>query len=174
MAGPDSIDFIRTFVSDLQKFAHPLIQRMADFGLMRDIKEIDHACYRVESLAQYDFIKNQLDSIATLLTEAPVNGRPIATFRLSKKISLHHGFSLDVIEIPAPKPGSPYAEGFEHLEAVTAMDLTAFRDRHPKHQWNTANFHAELNREISLRWDVGLIKFHELSLAKIIEFEQSR
>jgi predicted metalloenzyme YecM/ferredoxin len=150
--------FKHSLLTKLRAFAAPIIRELEAHHLREEIREIDHACYRVETLETYEIYKKAFAGFATLLTEAAVNGRPIATYKLAEPVRLTDDIAIPLIELPAPKPGKAYAEGFEHLEAVTAKPLKVFLQTNPgisaEHQFPS-----------------GLVKFHEQSLEDIIRQE---
>ena len=80
--------------------------------------QMDHICYRVESLRQYRRTLDALvPALGELLVESMIGGRPIAIVALHTPI-VHEGFEIRCIELPCPKHGSPYARGLEHAELV--------------------------------------------------------
>ncbi|EQC42212.1 hypothetical protein SDRG_01050 [Saprolegnia diclina VS20] len=88
---------------------------------------LDHVCYRCEEEAEYTHLaRTVLPTMATLLVESEVGGRPIATFKLHAAIPLAGGRSVDVLEVPMPKRGSFYKRGLEHAEIVVPYDLVQF------------------------------------------------
>lgn len=165
-------EFINRFLVDLNIFVSHMYDELAGLDLIKDLTEIDHVCYRVADLERYEFLKKEIANIGSLLAETPVNGRPIATFRLNVPIQVNPQCVLDVVEIPAPKPGRFYTEGFEHVEAVTKQSLDEFMKRHPTLPFLLEQLHLPFNREISLKGKHGLMKFHELSLAEVIKLER--
>lgn len=110
-------------------------------------------------------------SVATLLSEAFINGRPIASYKLKQAIDLGDGHAVSVIELPAPKPGSAYAEGFEHIEVVTRQSLAEFIQAQTGLPLDLRNAKAKINADVSLRLPSGLVKFHETSLEAVIAAE---
>lgn len=134
--------------------------------------ELDHLCYRVETLDRYVELKKQLDAEGTLLAESVIGGRPIACYRLHVTFQFD-GRSIDVLELPAPKPGSPYPEGFEHAEFVVHEDLLAFTKRHPKLDRDLGDPAKSINADVRLRFDGFSVKFHRRSLAGVIELERA-
>ena len=92
-----------------------------------DVKryELDHICYRVETEERYQALKKSLTSIGELLTESQIGGRAIASIKLKKPI-VYKDRKIWVIELPAPKKGSFYKEGFEHVEFVIDVPFEAF------------------------------------------------
>lgn len=144
-----------------------------------DHLELDHLCYRVESVARYEQLRDSLLAENELLVESPVNGRRIATFRMAAPFRFRKR-SIWLLELPEPKAGSAYPEGYEHVEFVTDRPLPAFAD------WLTDKLGVSsqdidrsgadkaLNADLRLRLPGGLsVKFHELSLDQVIELELS-
>ncbi|KAJ3412604.1 hypothetical protein HDV05_000472 [Chytridiales sp. JEL 0842] len=103
----------------------------------------DHICLRVASEEEYLRRKQEFQDLGSdLLTETPVGGRLIATYKLPKQyaIEVEDGDYLglpngrekaewveerfgktgrrmvDVVELPAPKKGAKYESGWEHVE----------------------------------------------------------
>lgn len=85
----------------LKKFCEKLISQLEQAGFIEDISQIDHACYRVSDLKSYESYKRIFSDCGQLLSEAYINGRPIATYKLNQAITLDARFKIDVIELPA-------------------------------------------------------------------------
>ena len=64
--------------------------------------ELDHICYRLETIERYDFFKKELSTIATLLSESVVGGRVIATYKLHIPI-IFNDRQIWCIELPSQK-----------------------------------------------------------------------
>mmetsp|Transcript_25130 Transcript_25130/g.38028 ORF Transcript_25130/g.38028 Transcript_25130/m.38028 type:complete len:142 (+) Transcript_25130:81-506(+) len=115
--------FVTAIVAELKKSEYDI-----------DVTDLqaDHVCYRTESMAQYTELVEALQSSEaggsfTLLVESEIGGRPIATFKLLQPIEIGSGncrHSIDVIEIPSPKEGSPYDAGLEHKNLLLEMGHT--------------------------------------------------
>jgi predicted metalloenzyme YecM len=131
-----------------------LSQLKADFialgieNLELEKLEFDHLCYRVETLERYDEIKSSLSKIATMFHETLVNGRLIALFELSTPIEVTPGVVLSILELPAPKLGAHYSEGFEHTEWVAPFEKT-------------------------VKLSLGVVKFHRKSLMQTVAEEKA-
>jgi len=138
---------------------------------------IDHICYRVAGRARYRELKNWLLAENELLVESLVNGRPIATYRMNQPFRFGDR-KIPLLELPMPKPGSPYPEGWEHAEFVTDRTLADFE------HWlisdlgiypddiDRSGLGKELNADLRLRLEGGIsVKFHEQSLADVIRIE---
>ena len=134
---------------------------------------IDHICYRVETTERYYELKNELEKENQLLVESTVNGRNIAVFKLKQPITFQH-WEIPLLELPSPKSGSHYEEGWEHIECVTNEPLESFIENHPNLTFDLKGFSKPINREIRLNLGKSSVKFHEMSLLRVIELEQSQ
>jgi|GEM_PF-318054 len=133
----------------------------------------DHLCLRVASLAEYESYKLSVSAGGgKLLTETEVNGRPIATYRLPEAFETRQG-PVFLLEIPAPKPGSPYPTGFEHAEFVLREGFARFSARHPRLSFSGAEPKI-LNAELGLITAHGQAKFHSSRLDRVIQIEEAR
>lgn len=135
--------------------------------------DIDHLCYRVDSLNRYEELKKHFLMFGKLLIESDVNGRPIATFKLNSAIQFR-SWSIDVVELPAPKPSKPTKEGFEHIEVV--CDLS-FGDLEKKYQYlklDLGGLKKDFNQEFELDLGERNLKFHHMSLESVIRVEENK
>lgn len=156
----------------------------------------DHVCWRTVTMDDYQDLVAKLSgtSGSTLLIESVIGGRPVATFRLEQGIPCG-GRLVTVLEIPAPKEGSPYKEGLEHVEFAIGQNSTSstgqqspindarhqlalqeMMDDHPELDWSEKAMKKNVNPDISVKLDlpgIGIcsVKFHLLPLAKVIEYE---
>lgn len=131
---------------------------------------LDHVCYRVETVERYRELCRDLGPIAAMLGEQQIGGRPIATFRLHRPWHFHDRL-VDVVEVPAPKVGSPYSEGYEHAEFVVP-DLERFVARHGSLLWELTGMTKAHQAEARLRFGRISAKFHRRALHELIAAEQ--
>lgn len=131
--------------------------------------ELDHICYRVETMQSYEVLKTELQKKGTLLSENQIGGRPIASFKLHQPL-LYLGRKIAVIELPAPKPGSFYPEGWEHVEFVLGHHPVPFLEQYPNLTFKTKALTKKINPDISLQFDGFAVKFHEHSLEYVIQY----
>lgn len=139
--------------------------------------QLDHLCYRVATKKQYESLKSQLLKDNELLVESPINGRRIATFRMAAPFRFRQR-EIWLLELPEPKAGSPYPEGWEHVEFVTDRPLEAFAEWMVNHlsveaeDIDRSGVGKALNADLRLRLAGGLsVKFHELALDAVIRIE---
>ncbi|MEE2671365.1 MAG: VOC family protein [Bdellovibrionota bacterium] len=132
--------------------------------------EIDHVCYRTSSIENYEESKAVFEQIGTCLVESPVNGRLIATYKLNEAIRFKEYF-IDLVEVPAPKPGKVTKEGFEHFEVVIDQDFESFMQENSQFEYSTKGMAKLLNPELEIEFEDFAIKFHHKSLEHIINIE---
>lgn len=133
----------------------------------------DHVCYRVDSISNYQEMFKLITSFSKLLTEAQVNGRPIATFKMLSPLQSVFG-PIFLVELPSPKANTHYQNGFEHMEFVIQEDLGEFQRRfsHLNLEMGSA---MPLNTELSLKLDDhSQIKFHNHPLDEVIRVEETK
>ena len=189
------------FMSDLSErvpvFVQSIQARLLANGMDVTKLDADHVCWRNETVEEYTDLVTALRAAVdecTLLVESNVGGRPIATFQLTKPIQCENR-TIGVIEIPAPKDGSVYRSGLEHVEFVIAGDrcdqpsspvndalhqsqLSDLMQTYPGLEWNEKAKDKEVNPDVSVKVeleDFGIcsVKFHLISLADVIKFELS-
>ena len=142
-----------------------------------DHLQLDHFCYRVDTVARYEELKAHLLEKNELLVESPINGRRIATFRMAEPFRFRER-EIQLLELPEPKPGSTYPEGWEHVEFVTDRPLEAFAEWMTEYlgvaseDIDRSGLSKAFNADLRLRLAGGLsVKFHELPLDEVIRVE---
>ncbi len=153
-------------------FLQQLFAALDQLGVNVHHMHLDHLCYRVSTAERYTQLRNALCADGELLAETMIGGRPIATFRLHAPI-VHDGRSIHLVELPAPKPGSPYAEGWEHAEFVVNEDLPSFTQRYQQVNWDLSDLDKPVNADVRLRLGDMSVKFHRLALDEVIRREQA-
>lgn len=166
-----NLNNIDQFKADGEKFFRTLLSELDYRGISISNLKADHLCFRVETIEQYDVYKRFLSKEGLLLTESVVNGRPIATFSLFVPFTIDKQ-KIDLVELPSPKRGTGYKVGFEHAEFVINESFDSFIRRHPGSDF-TVSGNKNLNPELCLKTKQGQVKFHHLSLDRIIEIEEA-
>lgn len=153
-------------------FLERLFAALEQVGVDVSGMPLDHLCYRVGTTERYALLRNALCDQGELLAETIIGGRPIATFRLHAPI-IHGTRAIHLVELPSPKPGSPYAEGWEHAEFVVNEDLLSFTQRHPLVTWDLGDLHKPHNPDVRLYLGDISVKFHRMALDEVIQQEQT-
>lgn len=131
--------------------------------------ELDHICYRVETVEKYFELKEKLSAYGELLSEKEIAGRPISTFKLKRPIKFANR-NIYCLELPAPKEGSNYQEGYEHGEFVIDTNFQDFMDLHKYVNFDTKAKDKPINPDISVKYDRLSVKFHRHSLEYVIKY----
>lgn len=155
---------------DPSLFLQRLFEALAHDGIVTDGLPLDHLCYRVETTDRYTAMKALLSENGRCLGEHTIGGRPIATYTLTTPFSFQ-GRSIEVVELPAPKTGSPYTEGWEHAEFVVDEEPKAFAARYPQLHWDLSGADKKSNADVRLNYDGFSVKFHRQALAEVIAGE---
>lgn len=160
---------------ELQKkaetFLDSLFKRMKETNLtLAPHWDIDHLCFRVESLEDYDDFKLTFSNLGRLLTETSVNGRPISTFELNTPIT-YKDWLVHIVELPAPKKGKKTKTGFEHMEVVIDCSMEELIEKNKKIEWDKSGMEKIFNSELEANFNDMAVKFHHLSLKSVINFE---
>lgn len=166
---------LENFQQLVTQFTCKTLEELKRFGICNEIKYIDHICYRVSSIVSYEAKKRELKSYGILVSELPFNGRPISVFKLNEPIYInfdHYAFSIEFIELPAPKESFPYQEGFEHIEIIPHRSLSSIINKFSEVNFDSKNIENTLNSEISLTTNIGVVKFHNKSLKQIVQEEK--
>ena len=154
---------------------------------------LDHACFRCSTVAEYDAVKSEMyEARQTLLVEGIIGGRPISTYALHPPIICGDRL-VDTLEVPAPKFGSPYASGLEHVEFVIPSEVTCpvnnegeheaalrcFVASHPSVEFDTRALEKRCNPDVSMALSLGgggaklTVKFHLMALRDVVEYEKA-
>ena len=156
-----------TLLGAADPFLSRLFAALEQDGLEVAGYELDHLCYRVSSRERYEALKTGMADYGRVLSEKEIGGRPIATFELTSPI-VFADRQIPCLEIPAPKAGSSYPEGFEHAEFVIDRPFAEFMAAYPHLDFDTKGMHKEVNPEIRLAYEGFSVKFHHHPLAYVI------
>jgi len=119
------------FKVDGELFLKNLLAEMEMLGISVSTLKADHLCFRLETAEQYESYKQFLSREGILLTEAMVNGRAIATYRMNEPFRVGNQV-IDLLELPSPKVGTEYFKGFEHAEFVLKESFDQFTAKFPQ------------------------------------------
>ncbi len=160
---------MESILGPITLFLDRIFQVLDQDGIDVSQYELDHICYRVETEEQYESLKTQLQPLGELLTESQIGGRPIATFKLFQPIKYHER-EIWCLELPSPKEGSPYSEGFEHAEFVIDKPFEEFMSLYPSLTFKTKGMSKEVNPEISRKYGDLAVKFHHHTIEYVIRY----
>lgn len=163
---------MRDILGDYEPFIQAIAGGLDELGIKREeVAHMDHICYRVETNERYEQLKQEIQEAATLVAVNQVNGREIATFEFAQPLEVA-GWVVPYLELPAPKPGSPYKDGWEHVELVTVGGLDKFLQRHSNLPFSLGSMGKLINPEAELKTDKISVKFHEQPLGAVARIER--
>ena len=156
---------------DFLKFMDNLTEQLNEVNLGVDSYQLDHVCFRVENLDQYNEYKSLFSTFGKLIIESEINGRAISTFKLSKPLK-YKNLKIEIIELPQPKKNNDYNLGFEHAEFVIIESFESFAKKYPhlNFDWSATNKTINPDLRFSLKENLS-VKFHHQSLEDVIKFE---
>ncbi len=152
-----------------QPFLERIFQHLAADRIAVEEYELDHLCYRVETMEAYVAYKKILASQGELLTESIIGGRPIATYKL-KEPFVFQSRKIELLELPAPKLGRFYPVGYEHVEFVIDKSLEAFQRQYAHLDFDTKGKDKKINPDLRLVYETGSVKFHLYNLEYVIKY----
>ncbi|KAJ3154353.1 hypothetical protein HDU89_008421 [Geranomyces variabilis] len=184
---------LQSILAEHASFLNRVVSSLQTLGIsLPPNYAIDHICYRTSTTDEYTRRKAELATLGTLLVENDIGGRLIACYKLHADHALQwlqssaaSGKSInrviDVVELPAPKPGRLYPSGLEHVEVVVDdMSLEDFAARHPDVKFDWSGMKKPINRDLRIDFREGgvegggfSVKFHEQTLEKVIEIEKA-
>ena len=132
---------------------------------------IDHLCYRVTTAQDYTNYKNILAKFAVLLSEAEVNGRLIATYKLIKPIK-YDNQTIYLIELPSAKPNNTHVQGWQHAGLVIEQSLVEFQNTHTELTFDIGGINKQINPELEINLANSVLKLHNQSLESIIAVQE--
>ena len=134
--------------------------------------DIDHICYRAQTLENYENLKRSFSEIGVLLIESEVNGRLISTYKLQRPI-IFEQWRIDLVELPAPKIGKVTQEGLEHIEVVIDKPFSELINQYRDLPLEIKGLEKDYNQELEINLGLRNIKFHHSSLASVINLEKN-
>lgn len=162
---------IESFITTGEIFLENLVRELEEKGVPAKSLRSDHLCFRVSTQEEYGFYKTQFSIFGEILTETPINGRSICTFKLHRPFRTKDHI-VNLIELPAPKPGTSYASDFEHAEFIISDCFESFTAKFPNLSFEPVG-KKTINPELCLKLDGKQAKFHHHSLERIIEIEKA-
>ncbi|MFZ4714707.1 MAG: VOC family protein [Bacteriovoracaceae bacterium] len=164
---------MKELIGDHNLFLNKLMKHLDQAQI--EVKDfmIDHLCYRVQSLSEYEEMKEKLSQYGKLLTEEEVGGRPIASFKLFNPLSYFEK-KIPLIELPAPKKNSVHKSGLEHAEMVIPHTFEQMMAIYPHVSFVTKGLEKKFNPELEIEFSDMAVKFHHLPLESVIAIEQEK
>ena len=86
-----------TVLGSTSRFLMVLTEKTLNLGIDITDKEIDHVCYRCDTVIEYQQVRHDLENYGDILLESMIGGRPIAMISLREPIK-YSNWSVKCIE----------------------------------------------------------------------------
>lgn len=158
---------ISKIIGDYELFLDKIFSNFKKSGFEEsEFKELDHICYRVETLERYEEIKKELARFSSNWSEVEISGRSIMVCKLSEPL-VYKNNVIHCLEMAAPRAGKFFKEGLEHAEFVTKTSFSEFLEKHKDLNFEMKSYQREVNPELILEFDDCAVKFHTQSILEI-------
>ena len=164
---------LRNILDEMPRFILGIEKECRQLGVVTNNLPLDHVCFRTSTSEIYAALCDLFCGENQLLAESTVGGRLISVFKLRAPVVCGDR-TIEVIEVPAPKMGSPYPDGWEHAEFVISESLSAFAEKFSNLTFDRSGSHKAYNPDIALKLPSGrAVKFHQQTLAEVILHEKA-
>ncbi len=158
---------IKEVLGDWEGFLDKIFSNLEKTGFkLSEFKELDHIAYRTESLEGYEMIKGKMVDLSKKYSDKNFGGRPIMVCFLKEPLR-YGNFSIEGIEILAPKENNKHKEGLEHAEFVTKNSLADVMNNHKETLFNLDAYNREENPELIMKFEDCAVKLHAQSLLEV-------
>lgn len=87
---------------------------------------MSHLLYRVATIPEYETLRDQLKVFCSEFVETQFNGRAVSILILKEPLMLEDGFTVSMIELPAPRSVHMYPSGLESIGVIVGKILPEF------------------------------------------------
>lgn len=159
-----------SLIGDYQTFFSDALHRMKTLGMDVQGRPMSHLTYRTETLPEYYFLRDELKQYCGEYVETQFNGRAVAIHILAEPLLLEDGFTVSMIELPAPRRVHMYPSGLESF-GVVMENLPAFISKHQA-QLTGIKDHGEYCQPAFVTFDNDkTAKFYDISLREIVKLQ---
>ena len=158
---------IEEVIGDWKEFLLKIFSNLEKAGFdLDEFEELDHIAYRTERLEDYKKMKEKLTMFSKVYSDKVFNGRPILICLLKSPLFFRN-FSIEGLEVLAPKENNKHKEGLEHAEFVIKIPLADFMKKYERVDFNLNAYNREENPELIVEFGDCAVKFHEQSLLEV-------
>jgi mannose-6-phosphate isomerase-like protein (cupin superfamily)/predicted metalloenzyme YecM len=168
---------IEEIIGDYRGFFLDLFHRLKKAGIDIRGMPINQLLYRAETIPEYERLRDQLKVCCSEFVETEFNGRAVSILVLKDPLILGEGFTVSVIELPAPRPAHMYPSGLESVGVFVGDNLSEFNAQY-KNVLTGIKDHGQHCQPAFITFDnQKTVKFYDYTLIEIIllqgwKFEQ--
>lgn len=159
---------VEQLIGDYQAFFSDLLHRLKKIGINMSGMTMSHLLYRVRTLYEYESLRDQLKVLCSEFVETQFNDRAVSILILADPLLLEEGFTVSMIELPAPRLVHMYPSGLESIGVVVGESLSEFIAQHQSILTGVKD-HGEHCQPAFVTFDNDkTAKFYDISLREIV------
>lgn len=159
---------IKELIGDYSAFFSDLLHRMKQSGIDISGMPMSHLLYRTTTITEYDRLRDKLIKHCSEFVETQFNGRAVSILILKEPLCLEDGFTVSMIELPAPRAVHMYPSGLESIGVVVGNNLPGFIKQH-EHVLTGIKDHGQHCQPAFITFDnEKTAKFYDISLRDIV------
>lgn len=121
---------LKKLIGDYDQFFSDLLKNIKNVGIDMSGMPMSHLLYRTSTLPEYEDLRDKLIPFCGEFVETQFNGRAVSILILKKPLLLEDGFTVSMIELPAPRPAHMYPSGLESIGVVVGNKLAVFIEKY--------------------------------------------
>ena len=159
---------IEDLIGDYKAFFSDFLYRMKESDIHINDMPMSHLLYRTTTTPEYETLRDELIKHCGEFVETQFNGRAVSILILKKPLLLEDGFSVSMIELPAPRPEHMYPSGLESIGVVVGKKLPEFIKQH-EHVLTGVKEHGQYCQPAFITFENDKTsKFYDISLREIV------
>jgi predicted metalloenzyme YecM len=159
---------IQNLIGDYQTFFSDLLHRMKEVGIRITGMPLSHLLYRTVTIAEYVKLRDELKKYCSEFVETQFNGRAVSIHILREPLLLEDCFTVNMIELPAPRSAHMYPSGLESIGVTVGDNLPEFIQSY-EHVLAGVKDHGEHCQPAFITFDNDkTAKFYSISLRDIV------
>ncbi len=159
---------IENLIGNYQSFFSDLLTRMRESGININGIPLSHLLYRTTTIPEYKELRDELKTACSEFVETQFNGRAVSILILKNPLLLEDGFTVSMIELPAPRAVHMYPSGLESIGVVVGKTLPEFIQKH-SHVLTGVKDHGQHCQPAFITFDnAKTSKFYDISLREIV------
>lgn len=159
---------IENIIGDYQTFFSDLLHRMKKKGIHIKGMPLSHLLYRTTTMPEYEKLRDALKNHCSEFVETQFNGRAVSVLILREPLLLEDGFTVSMIELPAPRSAHMYPSGLESIGVIVGKKLPEFINQHSDNLTGVKD-HGQHCRPAFITFDNDKTsKFYDISLREIV------
>jgi len=129
---------------------------------------MSHLLYRTATVPEYEKLRDELKNYCSEFVETQFNGRAVSILILEKPLLLEDGFTVSMIELPAPRSAHMYPSGLESIGVIVGKQLPEFIIQHDNVLTGVKD-HGQHCQPAFITFDNDKTsKFYDISLREIV------